>query len=284
MTSSISVIRNPTAFSARTADSRPGPGPFTRTSRLLTPYSLACVAGLLGGHLSRERRALARAFEAAVAGRRPRERVSLPIRDADDRVVEGRMNVRHGVENLPFGFLANLSCCCRGCGGGRCSCHLLSLLEFLDAATRAFARARIGPRALAAQRQAAAMPNASVATEIHQSLDVHRDFTAQIALDGELRDDLAQARDLGLREVLDLPWSASTPAALQVMSARLRPMPKMCVSAIPTCLLVGMLTPAIRAIVLFLLALALLVPRVFANHAHHAAAAHDLALPTNLAN
>src|SRR6185503_5688548 len=40
----------------------------------------------------------------------------------------------------------------------------------------------------------------------------------------------------------------STPAALQTISARLRPMPKMCVSAMPTCLLVGMLTPAIRAI------------------------------------
>jgi hypothetical protein len=78
---------------------------------------------------------------------------------------------------------------------------------------------------------------------------------------------------------------ASTPAALQVIKARLRPMPKMCVSAIPTCLLVGMLTPAIRAIVCFLsLALALLVARVFANHAHHTAAAHDLALSTNLAN
>src|SRR5688572_22528414 len=74
----------------------------------------------------------------------------------------------------------------------------------------------------------------------------------------------------------------STPAALQVACARLRPMPKICVSAIPTCLLVGILTPAIRAIVFYLLALALLVPRVFADHAHHTAAAHDLALPTNL--
>src|SRR5918993_4391756 len=44
----------------------------------------------------------------------------------------------------------------------------------------------------------------------------------------------------------------STPAALQVACARLRPMPKMCINAIPTCLLVGMLTPAIRAILLFL--------------------------------
>jgi hypothetical protein len=55
----------------------------------------------------------------------------------------------------------------------------------------------------------------------------------------------------------------------------------------PTCLLVGMLTPAIRAIVLSSspgLALTLLVARVFANHAHHTAAAHDLALSANLSN
>src|SRR5512143_1557746 len=41
VTSSICVIRNPTEFRARTADSRPGPGPFTRTSRFFTPHSLA---------------------------------------------------------------------------------------------------------------------------------------------------------------------------------------------------------------------------------------------------
>src|SRR5689334_16742079 len=35
------LIFNPSAFSARTADSRPGPGPLMRTSRFLTPYSCA---------------------------------------------------------------------------------------------------------------------------------------------------------------------------------------------------------------------------------------------------
>src|SRR5688572_12844243 len=76
------------------------------------------VAGLLGSDLSRERRALARAFEAAVTGRRPRERVSLPIRDADDRVVEGRVNVGHSVQDLTLDLLANLRC------DWRCSSHL----------------------------------------------------------------------------------------------------------------------------------------------------------------
>src|SRR5437764_6801598 len=35
------LIFMPNAFNARTADSRPGPGPLMRTSRFLTPYSCA---------------------------------------------------------------------------------------------------------------------------------------------------------------------------------------------------------------------------------------------------
>ena len=94
------VIFNRTAFSARTADSRPGPGPLTRTSRFLTPHSCAATAGLLGRNLRRERRRLARALEDRAARSRPGERVSLPIGDPDDRVVERRMHVRDAVEHV----------------------------------------------------------------------------------------------------------------------------------------------------------------------------------------
>src|SRR5215813_3634947 len=41
VTSEMLVILKPTAFSARTADSRPGPGPLMRTSRFFTPHSCA---------------------------------------------------------------------------------------------------------------------------------------------------------------------------------------------------------------------------------------------------
>src|SRR5688572_284983 len=41
VTSEMLVIFRPTAFRARTADSRPGPGPLMRTSRFLTPHSWA---------------------------------------------------------------------------------------------------------------------------------------------------------------------------------------------------------------------------------------------------
>src|ERR1044071_9230956 len=41
VTSEMLVIFNPSALSARTADSRPGPGPLILTSRFLTPHSCA---------------------------------------------------------------------------------------------------------------------------------------------------------------------------------------------------------------------------------------------------
>src|SRR5688500_13075119 len=44
VTSVMFVILKPEAFSDRTADSRPGPGPLPRTSRFLTPGSAAAVA------------------------------------------------------------------------------------------------------------------------------------------------------------------------------------------------------------------------------------------------
>src|SRR5215831_3374381 len=43
VTSAMLVILSPSAFSARTADSRPGPGPLMRTSRFFTPHSCAAL-------------------------------------------------------------------------------------------------------------------------------------------------------------------------------------------------------------------------------------------------
>jgi hypothetical protein len=127
------------------------------------------------------------------------------------------------------------------------------------------------------------MPNTSVATEIHEPLDVHSNFTAQVALDGELRDDLAQARDLGLRQVFDL--RARRDAGRLAGHERLIAADAEDMRQRDSNVLVGRNVDARYTCHSCLpLALALLVPRVFANHAHHTAAAHDLALPTNLAN
>src|SRR5207253_3893669 len=43
VTSEMLLILRPSAFNARTADSRPGPGPLMRTSRFLTPHSTAAL-------------------------------------------------------------------------------------------------------------------------------------------------------------------------------------------------------------------------------------------------
>src|SRR5690606_36605927 len=69
----------------------------------------------------------------------------------------------------------------------------------------------------------------------------------------------------------------SMPDALHASSARLRPIPWMCVSAIETCMLTGMLIPAMRAISVPL-TLPLLVPRVGADDSDHALATDDLAV------
>src|SRR3954467_2927188 len=73
------------------------------------------------------------------------------------------------------------------------------------------------------------------------------------------------------------------PVEVQMSLARERPTPKMCVSPITTCLFIGILMPAIRAMFdTYLLALALLVTRVGADDVDHAATAHDLAVLADL--
>src|SRR5437867_6445710 len=51
--------------------------------------------------------------------------------------------------------------------------------------TRTFAGAGVGPCTLATHWQATTMTETTIATDVHQALDVHRGFTTQIALDGE---------------------------------------------------------------------------------------------------
>src|SRR5262245_42187392 len=75
--------------------------------------------------------------------------------------------------------------------------QFLCLLRETDGLARTFARARIGARALAADRQAFAMTLAAVAAQVHQTLDVHGHFAAQIAFDGKFADLLAQLVHLG---------------------------------------------------------------------------------------
>ena len=73
-----------------------------------------------------------------------------------------------------------------------------------DRLRRALAGAGVGVRALAMDRQPAAMAQAAIAAEVHQALDVHRRLAAQIALDLVVAvDRFADLQDFGVGQLVD---------------------------------------------------------------------------------
>src|SRR5437899_5234573 len=73
-----------------------------------------------------------------------------------------------------------------------------------DRLGRALAGARIGVRALAADGQRAAVTQAAIAAEVHEPLDVHRDFAAQVAFDLVVAvDRLADLQHFRVGELVD---------------------------------------------------------------------------------
>ena len=58
------------------------------------------LASVLSDHLSRVGRAFAGAFEPAFPGARPADNGAFLVRDADDRVVKARLNVRNSVNDV----------------------------------------------------------------------------------------------------------------------------------------------------------------------------------------
>src|SRR5579863_6356203 len=100
-----------------------------------------------------------------------------------------------GLRNLETSEPSNLSLCL---------CRRLLLLGDRSFA-RTFARPGVRVCALPADRQVAAMAESAIGADFDESLDVHRNFLAQIALDQALLlDDRANAVDLFFAEVLDL--------------------------------------------------------------------------------
>jgi hypothetical protein len=105
VTSAIMLMRMPSAASARTEDSRPGPGPLISTSRFLMPCSTCSTAGHFGCDLGGKRRGLARTLETLATRRRPRQGIALAVGDRDDGVVERSMHVRDAVRTFLRTFL-----------------------------------------------------------------------------------------------------------------------------------------------------------------------------------
>src|SRR5512146_2983511 len=214
VTSEMLLIFRPSAFSARTADSRPGPGPLMRTSRFLTPHS--CAA-----------RPADSAATCAANGVDLREPLKpAPPDVAHDSAFPWRSVIVMIVllkdawmcaipsDTLFLTFLRARAAAafCEGSCAMRGFPFLVPLglrrrrpvERDLPALLRALSRARVRARALAADRQSLAVAHAPVTAEVHQPLDAHRHLAAEVALDGELADVLAQLVHLRVGQVLDL--------------------------------------------------------------------------------
>ena len=62
----------------------------------------------------------------------------------------------------------------------------------------------IGSCTLTTHGQTTTVAETTVATDVHQTLDIHRGFTTQIAFDGEQRDLITDFFQITIRQVLDL--------------------------------------------------------------------------------
>src|SRR6185436_13845830 len=111
------------------------------------------------------------------------------------RVVERRLDVRLADRDV----LADATARAAARGGLAWGSHLLRLLPAADGLLRALARARVGLRPLAVDRQVAAVPQPTVRADFREALDRLRALTTQVALDLVVRVDvLAKLRDLFL--------------------------------------------------------------------------------------
>src|SRR5690606_18719721 len=84
-------------------------------------------------------------------------------------------------------------------------CHGLHRLLLRNGTlARALARAGVGLGPLPAHRQAAPVPKAAIAADLHQPLDVERDLLAKIALhSADVLDDLADRPHILFGQILD---------------------------------------------------------------------------------
>src|SRR5688572_8050419 len=186
------VILRPQAFRARTALSRPGPGPPTRTSTFFTPCSWAALP----------------AFSAATCAangvdlREPRK--PQPPEVAQESVFPWRSVIVMMVLlndactcAMPsstflrafFGFFAAAAAAAppEAAAGAAASdffssamCVLPNYLNFARRSiqlhgllARTLARARVGARTLTTNRKTLAMAHAAIRAQVHETLDVH---------------------------------------------------------------------------------------------------------------
>src|SRR5438445_6110113 len=178
---------------------------------------------LLGRELRGERRGLAGALEAHVPGARPAEGVPLLVRDRDDRVVEGGLDVRLPVQDVLL--LAALGLLRLGLGHAvRAPLPLLLLRDLLLAGDRllrplAGPGVRVGP--LAADVKRPTVPDALVAPDLDLALDVLRDLPTEVTFDLEVPvDELADLEHFFLGEIANLGAALDRGPAHDLIGAR----------------------------------------------------------------
>src|SRR5271156_6832066 len=139
-----------------------------------------CVGCTDGGLLRGKRGSLTGAAEAKRTGRLPAQRVADLVGDGDDGVVERSLNKDEAKWNvlaltlLELLILSGLCCALRIL----CLRHVLVrrfLLTGNGSLARTFAGASVGVGALATDRKAAAMAEATVGLNFDEALDVERD-------------------------------------------------------------------------------------------------------------
>ena len=100
----MTVRSSPTACNARTADSRPAPGPFHQNFHFFEPMPHRLSGGVLRNHLRCIGSAFARTFETDFASARPSDHVAFHVGDRHDCVVERRKHMRDARMNVLAAF------------------------------------------------------------------------------------------------------------------------------------------------------------------------------------
>src|SRR5688572_14258676 len=197
------TTRSPTEASAWMADSRPLPGPCTRTWTRRRPrfmasrpqFSAATVAANGVDFLEPLKPALPADPQARALPRMSVIVMSRLLNVAETWAMPSASTTF--LERLAAGALA-------GAGAGAVILLLRHFLLAGDGPTRPLLGARVGVGTLAADRQSPPVADAPVAADIHQPLDVHGDFGAEGALHlDRALDHLAEPGDLGVREIAD---------------------------------------------------------------------------------
>jgi hypothetical protein len=160
----------------------------------------------------------------------------------------------------------------------------LLFLQRRSSLTRAFAGTSIRAGTLTAHGQPTAMAESAVATNVHQSLDVHGRLTTQITFDSELSDLISDFLQIAISQVFDLFGisnaasfanfaSASATDTKNGGQANLGMLLRRNIDASDTC--------HFRPLKLLQLTLTLLVTWICTDHAHNAFASDDFAVAAN---